>query len=96
MTKHKNFLFGGVENIFQMHLFQGTILISQDPAHRGPMRKSSRLSPLSTNPGFADVSFLFAKQHCGCLGTILVWPAFTQSFICQLVQPKAKGSGCLP
>lgn len=85
-----------MENIFQMHLFQGTLLISQEVVHRGPTRESSRLSLLSTKAGFADVSFLFSKQHCGCLGTILVWPAFAQSFICQLIQPKAKQSRCLP
>ena len=48
-----------MKNIFQMHLFQGTILISQELAHRGPMRKSRRLSLLSTKAGLADVSFLF-------------------------------------
>lgn len=50
-----------MENIFQMHLLQGTILISQELAHRGPTRKSSRLSPLSTKAGFADASFLFCS-----------------------------------
>ena len=63
MTKHKNFLGGGMENIFQIHLFQGTILISQELAHCRPMRKSSRLSLLSAKAGFADVSFLFLLNN---------------------------------
>lgn len=40
--------------------------------------------------------FFLCKQYRGCLSTILVWPAFAQGSICQLVEPKAEGSGCLP
>lgn len=57
MTKHKHFL-GGMENISPMHLVRGAFLSSQELAHHGPVRKSSRLPLLSTKAAFADVSFL--------------------------------------
>lgn len=88
-----------MENIFQMHFFQGTILIHQD--HYMPIRKSSRLLLLTITTGLADVPFLsyssiffflnnmwLSRHHVG-LASIC-------SFLCQLIQPQAKGSGCLP
>ena len=62
----------------------------------GPWGKAAGCPRSAPRQGLQMFPFFSAKQHCGCLGTILVWPAFAQSFICQPVQPKAKGSRCLP
>lgn len=48
-----------MENIFQMHLFQGTFLISQELAHRGPVRQSSRLSPSAPRQDLQMFLFCF-------------------------------------
>lgn len=50
-----------MENIFQVHLSRATILIRQELAHRGPVRKSRGLSPLSTKAASAAAAFLFCS-----------------------------------
>lgn len=85
-----------MENIFQMHLFQGNLSDRSGASPPRAREEKQQACPCSAPRQHSQMfPFFLSKQYRACLGTILVWPAFARASICQLVEPKAEGNGCL-
>jgi hypothetical protein len=86
-----------MENIFQMHLFQGNLSDQSGASPLWACEEKQQAVP-ALHQGNICRCFLsfFLNNLVAWLGTILVWPAFAQGSICQLVETKAERSRCLP